>query len=253
MENSVKYNFSDFTTDHYRQLLIAAKEHYTFRGYNDFSKDEKFALWRHDVDLSPQRALRLAEIEAEEGVKTTYFWHLHSEYYNLFEKTITDIVKKIIDLGHYCGLHFDTHFHGITSEKDLEEGLRKEQEILEWLTGYKIGVFSFHNTNPFIMSCQNWQYGGLVNTYAAYFQKEVPYCSDSNGYWRFKRMYDVLSKEENPCVQMLTHPEWWQESIMSPWQRIETCIDGRASSAKKFYIDTLHRINNKNVDWDRYL
>ncbi len=84
-KNAVRYHFSDFTTAHYRELLKLAKSKYTFRSYLSFNKSERFILWRHDIDFSPQRAQRLAEIEASEDVPATYFLHLQSVFYNVFE------------------------------------------------------------------------------------------------------------------------------------------------------------------------
>ncbi len=246
---SSKYHFSDFTVEHYVQLIKAAKENYSFVGYNDFDKNTKFVIWRHDIDFSPHRALRLAEIEKEEGVRTTYFIHLHNEFYNIFEKKIFDIIKKIIYIGHDIGIHFDTHFYDINTEEAIENNLHKEKNILQELFDVPIHSFSFHNTNAFIMSCRKWKYAGLVNAYAEYFQKDVTYCSDSNGYWRYQRMHDVIIRGNAQRLHLLTHPEWWQEEIMSPYQKIERAIQGRAEKNRKYYKDLLAASGMKNIDW----
>ena len=248
MTNQEKYNFEDFTIEHYRALIKKIKERYKFSFYHNFDKNIKFVLWRHDIDFSPQRALRCAQIEKEEGVKATYFLHLHSEFYNFFEKGIFDIIKQIISLGHQIGVHFDIHFYNIKTEEDIIKNLEYEKKLLENLFDIEVKSFSFHNTDAFIMSCQKWQYAGLINSYASYFQKEVTYCSDSNGYWRYKRMMDVVN-EDHSCLHLLTHCEWWTEEIMSPWQKIERAINGRASFCKENYIDILSKHNNLNIDW----
>jgi len=245
-----KYHFSDFTTENYRYLIQQAKINYRFSSYDTFDASSKFVLLRHDIDLSPQRALHLATIENEEGVSATYFWYIHSEYYNLFEKEIFNIVKKISALGHSFGIHFDSHFYNIQTQKQIEECLLKEKDILEKVFDLEIKVFSFHNTNPFIMSCKNWEYAGLINTYADYFQNEVTYCSDSNGYWRFQRMADTVEKAESSCLQLLTHPVWWQKEVMSPWQRIQRCINSRAENNKNNYCRYLKSAGMKNIDWE---
>lgn len=245
-----EFNFSDFTTSHYRSLLQKAKENYIFSRYHTLDKNSKFILWRHDIDFSPHRALRLAQIEKEEGVISTYFIHLHSEYYNVFEKEIFTIIKKIIDNGHDIGVHFDSHFYDLKTEEDIEKNLLKEKEILEKLFDIAIHAFSFHNTNPFIMSCQKMKYAGLINTYAEYFQKEVKYCSDSNGYWRYERMMNILEASSAFRLHFLTHPEWWQEDIMSPWQKIQRAIDGRSEKNKKYYRNFLDSAGMKNIDWE---
>lgn len=250
MEISKIYNFSDFTTKHYRQLLKVCKSKYKFSDYNSFNKDTKFVLWRHDLDFSIHRAYKLSEIEKEEGVSATYFLHLHNEFYNLLEKEISDLIQGIIDNGHQIGLHFDTHYYNINNEDDLHQWIQFESELLKKLFSVDINVFSFHNTTPFTMNCKEWKYGGLINTYAAYFQDNVEYCSDSNGYWRFKRLKDVLENSESEHLQILTHPEWWQDDVMSPWQKIQRCADIRAEKNKNFYKSHLRKFGMKNIDWD---
>ena len=245
-----QYNFADFTTTHYRFIIQQAKKNYRFSSYGNFEKGSKFVLCRHDVDISPQRALDLAIIENEEGVSSTYFWHMHSEYYNLFEKEIFDIIKKITNLGHGFGIHFDSHFYDIKTQQQIEEYLSMEKNILENMFGVKIEVFSFHNTNPFVMGCKNWEYAGLINTYASYFQDQVTYCSDSNGYWRFKRMADIVEQAEADCLQLLTHPEWWQNEIMSPWQKIQRSVNSRGEKIKTNYCKYLKAAGMKNIDYD---
>ena len=249
MSNKDKYKFDDFTTKHYRELIKKTKERYKFSFYHDFNKNEKFVLWRHDIDFSPQRALRCAQIEKEEGVMSTYYLHIHSEFYNLLEKKTFDIIKEIISLGHDIGVHFDTHFYNVKFEKDIINNLEQEKVLLKMLFNVNVKSFSFHNTNDFILNCQEWQYAGLINCYSKYFQKEVTYCSDSNGYWRFKRMMDVIN-ESHSSLHLLTHCEWWTEEVMSPWEKIQRAINGRASFCKAYYLDVLSSYNNKNIDWE---
>lgn len=249
MSNSEKYFFSDFTRSNYRKILRTAKENYTFRSYLDFDKKEKFILWRHDVDFSVHSALKLAQIEKKENISSTYFLLLHSELYNLLEKEISDLVFEIIRLGHNIGLHFDSHYYNIKTEGELKKHLHFEKKILENIFKQKIKVFSFHKTTPFTMGCQNWKYAGMINTYAEYFQKNVDYCSDSNGIWRFKRLEDVLKSGLNARMQVLTHPEWWQDEILSPKERLYRCMDGRNNKNKFWYEKLMEEVGRKNIDW----
>lgn len=250
MNNSEKYNFDDFTTEKYRELLKIAKRNYVFRNYTNFDRSEKFVLWRHDIDFSVHRAFRLAQIEHEEGIYATYFIHLHSEWYNTFEKEIYDLLIKIKNMGHQIGIHFDTHFYGISDEQELGEKILFEKSILDKLLDLDIKVFSFHNTTPFTMGCKNDKYGDLINTYANYFQSEVTYCSDSNGYWRFARLSELLSSAEAPRLHILTHPEWWQETVMSPFERIKRCADNRSENNLSNYVHLIEKAGNKNIDWN---
>lgn len=250
MTNSEKYHFADFTRENYRRFLRLARKNYIFRTYTDFIKNERFIIWRHDVDFSMHSALKMAQIENEEGTIATYFLLLHSEFYNLLEQEITELVKKIIYLGHNIGLHFDCSYYQIKDTKMLEKFLIQEKRILEDNFGQEISSFSFHTTTSFAADCREWQYAGLINTFSDYFRTDVGFCSDSNGYWRYRRLEDILKENKEKRLQVLTHPELWQKTIMSPKQRVYRCIDGRAEKTRKWYDNILQEYGRENVDWD---
>jgi hypothetical protein len=250
MSNVEKYHFNDFTYDNYRNILQLAKSRYIFRNYTDFKPDEPYLLWRHDVDYSMHSALKLASMETEENILATYFLYLHSELYNLLEGEITEIVRKIISMGHHIGLHFDCAYYSIENEPELENYLALEKILLERIFQKEVPVFSFHNPTAFTLGFKKWQYAGMINTYADYFQKEAGYCSDSNGYWRHRRLGSVLKEAKDAQLQVLTHPEWWQEAVMSPKQRIRRAIDGRAAKSKRWYDRLLAEAGRENVDWE---
>ncbi len=63
------------------------------------------------------RALRLAQLEHQAGVVSTYFIYPHSLFYNLLSRSIVDMVKEISKLGHDIGLHFDPKFYKILTLK----------------------------------------------------------------------------------------------------------------------------------------
>lgn len=238
-----QYSFADFTHARYRDLLRLAKRTWTFRSFTDYSPEERFVLWRHDIDFSPHAARNLAQIEAEEGVQSTYFVHLHSEFYNALERDSVQQLREITDRGHHIGLHFDVHFHDVTDEVHLDAMIADEAAILRRTLGVPVESFSFHITNDFTMACQRPTYGGLVNAYGAYFRNEVGYCSDSNGYWRFRRLHDVLTAATDTRLQVLTHDAWWQETVMSPRARVYRSITGRAAKTARYHADLIASCN----------
>lgn len=247
--NRSKYLFDDFTFSEYANLIELAKKNYSFRKYNNFDKKENFILWRHDVDLSLNYSLELAKIEAKKGVGSTFFLLPHSRFYNLLEEGSREIIMKISDLGHDIGIHFDTNYYNITEETEIVDALEFEKSIFESSLGINPIAFSFHNTTPFTMSCKDWKYAGLINTYAFYFQENVGYCSDSNGYWKHKRLKDVLTEASDERLQILTHPGWWQEVAKSPSERIQFIISDRADEVWNGYKTLLGKSNNVNIDW----
>lgn len=249
MKNSIIYNFEDFTHKHYKEILLLAKDKFKFAFYSDNLFQDNLILWRHDIDHSLEEALNLAKIEFEFGVKSTFFVLLHSEFYSPLEKRSTEIILEILSLGHNLGLHFDTHYYSLNSENELESKLLLEKHFLEHVFQTTIEVFSFHNTTDFTMSCKAWSYGGLINTYSDFFQSNTKYCSDSNGYWRHKRMWDFLNEEHDKPLQILTHPEWWTSKVQSPKEKIETGILERAEQARSLYEAKLSLFGRENIDW----
>jgi len=242
--------FSDFTRENYRNLLRLAKDRYVFRTFDDYVDTESFVIWRHDVDTSLNSARKIAFLEADEGIESYYFIHLHNVFYNPLEKEMTDMVREIISKGHRIGLHFDTSYYNVQDESQLERWLRFEANILRQIFEKEITAFSFHNPTVIATKCINERYAGLINATSHYFRTSVGYCSDSNGYWRHDRLEDVLEEKTNGRLQVLTHPEWWQQTVMSPKERIWHCIDGRARKSKEWYEDMLAEFGRENKDWE---
>jgi len=249
MSNAEKYLFSDFTHGHYRTILEKACERFEFISYREIREKNEFIIWRHDVDFSMHEAVRLAKIEKEFKIKSTYFILLHSEFYNLLEKEITSKIYELLELGHNIGLHFDASYYDVKSKYDLEKNLIFEKGVLENIFNITVEAFSFHNPTDEILKFVEFGYCNMVNTYSTFLKENVTYCSDSNGYWRFRRMIDVVSDPGTKRLQALTHPEWWTRTPMSPKEKIWKCIDGRAQASKDFYINGLKQFERQLIDW----
>ena len=242
-----KYHLDDFTHRHYVKLIRLAKKKYKFRGYTNFKKNENFVIWRHDVDASMAHANVIAGLEAKEKISATYFILLHSEMYNLLEKTESDCVKSIKKLGHDIGLHFDSSYYEINSERDLVKYLSAEKEFLEKVFKIKISSFAFHNPTPECLKYDKWKYAGMINTYSDYFRKNVGYCSDSNGHWRYKRLEDELKNGGYKTMHVLTHPVFWQKQTGYPKHKIWGSIFERANTTIDWYNSILKSFGRDNI------
>lgn len=249
MRNEQKYHFKDFTLTNYRRLLRLAKENYTFRFYSNFDKRENFIIIRHDVDYSPVNALKLALIERDEEIKTTYCFSLHSPFYNCLEQCTTNYIREIMSLGHEIGLHFDPVYYGIKDIAKLNKDLLKEKGVFERMLKCNIKVFSFHNTTPLALRCKYIKYAGMLNAYSGYLREKTLYCSDSNGYWRYRRLEELLTSRESRRLHILLHPVWWQYKVMSPKKKIWQYTDNHAHTNKKEYNKFLKKHKRKNIDW----
>lgn len=248
-----KYNLADITTGHYIKMLRLARRKYKFCTYSNYDPKEKFIIWRHDVDAALENAAMLAEIEAKEKIRAIYFVLLHSDIYNLFDKRESDFLKKIISLGHEVGLHFDTGYYEIHSEKELTKRLREEKIFVESIFKIRLKAFSFHNPTPYYLKFDKLKYAGMVNTYASYFRNKVGYCSDSNGHWRNQRLEDVLKRGSFERLQVLTHPLHWQSATGYPKHKVWRSISNRADESMKLYDSMLDDFRRENLQEHREL
>lgn len=237
----------DFTVDAYRQLIRLALASYQIENYRSIPWGERFVIWRHDCDYSLNRSLALARIESEEGLYSTFFLNPHCEFYNLLQSDQIGLAQELLRLGHDIGLHFDAACYANVLEDELHEQLSAEADLLERFVGVRPAAFSFHNPSAFHLTCEADDYGGLINCYSKRFKTEVPYCSDSNGYWRFRRLFDVLSEANDSCLQVLTHPGWWQDRPIPPRGRIFRAAYGRAKATMSLYDQNLEAAGRENV------
>ena len=176
----------DFELEHYRELLDAAKA----GGYRFAFFDREPAagdlLLRHDVDLSLDAALTLAELEAEADAAATYFLMTRSVFYNLASAEGERALSRLRELGHRVGLH------AVYPRLDFDE---RFDPVVAW-----------HNPDPDFM---REPIDGAVNVMQAPYFDADHYSSDSNQHWRSGCPHEDLAAGRFEWLQLLTHPEIW--------------------------------------------
>lgn len=65
------------------------------------SQSHKLAILRHDVDLHPSRSESTARIEAELGIRGTYYFRTVPESFD------ENIIRQIAGMGHEIGYHYE--------------------------------------------------------------------------------------------------------------------------------------------------
>ncbi|RYE28847.1 MAG: hypothetical protein EOP23_22640 [Hyphomicrobiales bacterium] len=242
-------DFAEFTEAGFRLLLQKLKAGgYRFARYGE-NVDDLHVIWRHDVDYSMHRAAKLAAIEAEESVTAIYFVNPRCAFYNLLEPVITRLTARIQDLGHEIGLHFDAAAYGAKNWTlpELEGALARERAILELILDKPIRSVSWHNPDMSnLLAFDADLIGGLVSAYGATLRRDYVYGSDSNGYWRFQPMAEVIAAG-HPRLHLLTHPEWWTPEAMPPSERIDRALTGRAQAGRRGYDTLLAKAGRLNV------
>ena len=175
-----------FDLDHYRELLDAAKAGgYRFAFFEGEPREGDLIL-RHDVDLSLDAALRMAELEADAGAAATYFLMTGSVFYNLGSEEGERALGRLRELGHRVGLH------AVYPRLDLDE---RFDPVIAW-----------HNPDPEYMRAP---VEGAINVMEAPWFDPETYRSDSNQHWRSGCPHEELRDGAFPWLQLLTHPEIW--------------------------------------------
>jgi hypothetical protein len=228
----------DFTEQRFRWLLRLAKRRYRFEPFGT-NCTEPHILWRHDIDYSLERALRIASIEAEEGVQATYFLLVTCRYYSLLEREARRSAQRILALGHRIGLHFDPLVYE-GEARPMEDAIHHERELLEGIVAAPVAVMSFHNpAQAGVLDVTRHELGGLLNVYGGRIRSDYLYGSDSFGVWRFTPMQQVLEEARHPRLHLLTHPVWWTEVPASPRAKIARAIAERSRFLQQTYDDLL--------------
>jgi hypothetical protein len=176
----------DFSLTHYRDLLRAAQTGgYRWAGF-DRPPSAGDLILRHDVDLSLQGALAMAEVEAEEGAWSSWFLMTRSVFYNLASKEGEQAIARLRELGHRVA------HHAVWPDVDLDD---RFDPVVAW-----------HNPDPEYMRAP---IEGAVNVMDAPFFDPDHYRSDSNHKWRHGCPHEQLARGEFEWLQLLTHPEIW--------------------------------------------
>lgn len=197
----------------YRQLLQGfLTAGYEVVGFDTIQKDRRHVIVRHDVDLTMEAAVRMAEIENAMGVKAIYFVMVGGSFYNIFTRQTRHLLKRLIALGHGVGLHFDIDPYAQAGDDDIlahcQQAIAHESDLLATVIGAPVDIVSFHKPIPAIINHEH-PVGGRPHTYEPRFMSDIAYVSDSRGQWRFGSPFDHEAFRNGTAMQLLTHPIWW--------------------------------------------
>lgn len=222
-----------FTYGAYGEMLRILKERgYGFCGYEDWEGVEKPVILRHDIDFDLAAALGMAELEAREGVGSTYFALLRTDFYNPFERRNAERLRRIADLGHDIGLHFDETQYD--KAEDMPAAIEREADILGSLLDLSVRCVSMHRPSSASLEA-DWNVPGIVNSYSKVFFQGFEYASDSRRNWR-KPVLDLIRSGGCPRLHILTHPFWYGEEEISLKEKLDR-FAGRARVDRMTLLD----------------
>ena len=96
----------DFTLDTYASLMDSLKDSgrvfHHVQDYYKIAETNQNVLLRQDVDYSKTNALKIARIQSERGIRSTFYFRTIPLVYD------PEIIQQIADLGHEIGYHYET-------------------------------------------------------------------------------------------------------------------------------------------------
>jgi hypothetical protein len=127
----------DFTLKLYKRLLnTLSYQGFSFLPFSHYVSNPKgkVIVLRHDVDALPENSLEFARIQANMGIKGSYYFRIVPVCFDI------KIIKEINSLGHEVGYHYEDLgttallYKGVTAEEELVELAKKSfEENLERL------------------------------------------------------------------------------------------------------------------------
>jgi len=201
----------------YKELLEAfLTQGYYFKKFEEFNVTESCqVVLRHDIDFNVQMAFKMATLEKDLGVKSTYYFLLASDSYNLLSKETSDSIKAIQDMGHSIGLHFDPSVY-----VDEKIGFEYELDLFERRYG-QISSMSFHRPSKSVLEGIDWLPKRIIGAYQSKFFSDITYISDSQGAFRYGHPCENEMFKLCQNMQLLIHPIWWMTDGALPVEKIQ--------------------------------
>ncbi len=229
----------ELTYNNYRSLITELKKDYSFTCFSKikFSNElvQKKVLLRHDIDLSLEKALEMAEIEHELGVSAVYFLFLRSPFYNIFSGREEKIIRRIIELQHYIGLHFDFAKYDNLSISQMSYQIKQEIDFLQDFYQVKLDSVSFHR--PLSLDFFNrLELSNYPHSYEPVFVNNFKYLSDSRATWRFGHPLESDEYKRRENMHILVHPIWWNEENIKD----TVCLDDFRIRYNEKFEDNLY-------------
>lgn len=200
----------DFSYTGYGRLLSLLCQHaYEIVDYHDYEGHPRCVILRHDIDTDLAQAVRFAELEAERGVRSTYFVLLRTDFYNPASRESLQQLHRIQSLGHEIGLHFDEKAYPDGTPEETVQRILKERGVLSALLETEVSTVSMHRPSRATLDA-DLQIPGIVNSYGRTFFRDFKYLSDSRRRWR-EPVEEIIRSGTYDRLHILTHAFWYHQ------------------------------------------
>jgi hypothetical protein len=252
----------DFTFTAYQRYLEIIKSQYSFiptfsEIFSTSSLPVSYCMIRHDVDRKPLNALKMAELEKEMGLRTTYYFRTKA---NTFKPAI---IRAIADMGHEVGYHYenlsDTNGDIERALKDFEVNLKRLREVvpIQTICMHGCPLKPFDNRDLWREKSRHSllqeRFMILGEAYLDIDYSDVAYINDTGRNWTAydsnlrdkvnsklnisfrsqSELINYLSNSPHPKLVFQIHPERWSRSI-AEWG-FQFCKDSVTNITKQIF------------------
>lgn len=232
----------DFKLDLYRSLCCNLHSSgYVVQTVAEYFRNQatRVCLIRHDVDSWPGNALKMAEIESDLGIHTTY-------YFRQSPLSVNDgVIKKIVFLGHEIGYHYEDL---AATGGDFEAAIMRFKRNLDFFRFYyPVKTIAMHGRplSPWDSKdlWKNYDYhdfGLIAEPYLDIDFNQVAYLTDTGNCWDGDK-YSVRDHVQSPFkfiihstsdliehiqsgklpdkIMLNIHPARWNDNYFKWWIR----------------------------------
>ncbi|MGH2443119.1 MAG: hypothetical protein ACRDFX_08150 [Chloroflexota bacterium] len=203
------------SAQHYQELLSSALQGgYQVQSLAAYHRkpSSPALIVRHDVDVSLVLAARMARLEQELGVTTTYFVRVHAARYNPFSRENYQCLMWLHNAGFDIGLHHEVGVFPLRPPEAPSSHLRRELMVLEGILGKPVRSVALHlpkraaatmETSDLLANNILYEAGDLL------FNRGATFVSDSNGFLKPGCPCSLLGGSSK--IYATIHPVWWMD------------------------------------------
>jgi hypothetical protein len=245
----------DFTLDAYGELLAAMQQRFNGAvGIFQWHAGRATAgcVIRHDVDRRPANAVRMAQLEHDRGVHTTYYFRVVGEAFDL------RAMERVASLGHEVGYHYEdlslARGDMALALESFGRHLQTLRKHLDVRTAAMHGspLSRFNNLDMW-KSATLEQFGLVAEAFLTVDYRRVPYFTDTGRDWSghganlrdrpptaalpppdirtTAALAAHVRRSADHALAISAHPERWDNAVL-PWMR-QLAKDHLANGVKR--------------------
>ncbi len=184
-----------------KEFLTLARTQTRVTSLRDWN-GEPGIIMRHDVDVDVDAAHRVARMERDCNVRSSFLFLTTGSTYNCLSPKERGLIREIASWGFDVGLHFDPLVYGDLPNEELPEKVEFECSIISEASQRPVTSVSIHNPS---IHGKYLRFDGYRNAYDPEIFHPDSYLSDSRMIFQ-RDPFDILRISQKRVCQVLLHP-----------------------------------------------